>query len=89
MTKKTGKDARSAVAVNTARRADETAHETRSEAHQCQVSDDCVGNLCGSRVICRTLSSSMQAIIEIDSLLDSIDFSLSWSKARFEELNMT
>ena len=22
-------------------------------AYQCQVSDDCVGNLCGSRVTCR------------------------------------
>ena len=63
--------------------------ETRPEAYQCQVSDDCVGNLCGSRVICLTLSSSTQATIEIHSLLDSIDFSLSLSKARFEELNMT
>merc|ERR1712136_436079 len=36
----------------------------------------------------RTLSSSTQATIEIDSLFDGIDFSLSLSKARFEELNM-
>ena len=82
MTKKKGKDARSAGAVNAARRAGETV-ETRPEAYQCLVSDDCVGDLCGSRVICRTLSSSTQATIEIDSLLD-IDFSLSLSKARFE-----
>ena len=88
MTKKKGKDVWSAGAVNATRRAGETV-ETRPEAYQCQVSDDCVGNLCGSRVICRTLSSSTQATIEIDSLLDSIDFSLSLSKARFEELNMT
>ena len=88
MTKKKGKDARSAGAVNATRRAGETV-ETKPEAYQCQVSDDCVGNLCGSRVICRTLSSSTQATIKIDSLLDSIDFSLSLSKARFEELNVT
>merc|ERR1711916_111422 len=36
----------------------------------------------------RTLSSSTQATIEIDSLFDGIDFSLSLPKARFEELNM-
>ena len=36
----------------------------------------------------RTLSSSTQATIEIDSLFDGIDFSLSLSKARFEEFNM-
>ena len=34
------------------------------------------------------MSSSTQAIIEIDSLIDRIDFSLSLSKARFEELNI-
>merc|ERR1712078_275894 len=36
----------------------------------------------------RTLSSSTQATIEIDSLYDGIDFSCSLSRARFEELNM-
>jgi len=36
----------------------------------------------------RTLSSSTQATIEIDSLYDGIDFSCTISRARFEELNM-
>merc|ERR1712188_77940 len=36
----------------------------------------------------RTLSSSTQATIEIDSLYEGIDFSCSISRARFEELNM-
>merc|ERR1712137_300975 len=36
----------------------------------------------------RTLSSSTQATIEIDSLFDGIDFSCTLSLARFEELNM-
>merc|ERR1711912_76346 len=36
----------------------------------------------------RTLSSSTQATIEIDSLFDGIDFSCSLSRARFEDLNM-
>merc|ERR1711943_156434 len=36
----------------------------------------------------RTLSSSTQATIEIDSLFDGCDFSCSLSRARFEELNM-
>merc|ERR1711861_38361 len=36
----------------------------------------------------RTLSSSTQATIEIDSLFDGIDFSCSLSRARFEELCM-
>merc|ERR1711868_244268 len=36
----------------------------------------------------RTLSSSTQATIEIDSLFDGIDFSCSMGRARFEELNM-
>ena len=36
----------------------------------------------------RTLSSSTQATVEIDSLFDGIDFSLSLSKAKFEKLNM-
>jgi len=36
----------------------------------------------------RTLSSSTQATIEIDSLMDGIDFSCTLSRARFEELNM-
>ena len=36
----------------------------------------------------RTLSSSTQATIEIDSLLDGIDYSCSLSRARFEELCM-
>ena len=36
----------------------------------------------------RTLSSSTQATIEIDSLADGIDYSCSLSRARFEELNM-
>ncbi|CAJ1357608.1 unnamed protein product [Effrenium voratum] len=35
----------------------------------------------------RTLSSSTQATIEVDSLLDGIDFSCSISRAKFEELN--
>ncbi|KOC59079.1 Heat shock 70 kDa protein cognate 4, partial [Habropoda laboriosa] len=35
----------------------------------------------------RTLSSSTQANIEIDSLLDGIDFYTSITRARFEELN--
>jgi len=36
----------------------------------------------------RTLSSSTQATIEIDSLFEGIDFSCNLSRARFEELNM-
>merc|ERR1719336_582667 len=36
----------------------------------------------------RTLSSSTQATIEIDSLFEGIDFSCTLSRARFEELNM-
>merc|ERR1719443_1091352 len=36
----------------------------------------------------RTLSSSTQATIEIDSLFDGIEFSCTLSRARFEELNM-
>jgi len=36
----------------------------------------------------RTLSSSTQATIEIDSLFDGIDYNCSLSRARFEELNM-
>jgi len=36
----------------------------------------------------RTLSSSTQATIEIDSIHDGIDFSCTLSRARFEELNM-
>merc|ERR1712178_507524 len=36
----------------------------------------------------RTLSSSTQATIEIDSLYEGIDFSCTISRARFEELNM-
>jgi len=36
----------------------------------------------------RTLSSSTQATIEIDSLFEGIDFSCTISRARFEELNM-
>ena len=36
----------------------------------------------------RTLSSSTQASIEIDSLIDGIDYSCSLSRARFEELCM-
>jgi heat shock protein 1/8 len=36
----------------------------------------------------RTLSSSTQATIEIDSLVDGIDYSCSLSRARFEELCM-
>merc|ERR1712005_100264 len=36
----------------------------------------------------RTLSSSTQATIEIDSLFDGIDFSCTLSRAKFEELNM-
>lgn len=34
-----------------------------------------------------TLSSSAQAVIEVDSLLDGIDFSCTISRAKFEELN--
>merc|ERR1712187_12092 len=36
----------------------------------------------------RTLPSSTQATIEIDSLFEGIDYSCSLSRARFEELNM-
>ena len=36
----------------------------------------------------RTLSSSTQAHIEIDSLFDGIDFNSTISRARFEEMNM-
>merc|ERR1712159_112491 len=36
----------------------------------------------------RTLSSSTQATIEIDSLFDGIDFTCTLSRARFEEMNM-
>merc|ERR1711907_678361 len=36
----------------------------------------------------RTLSSSTQATVEIDSLFEGIDFSCTLSRARFEELNM-
>lgn len=36
----------------------------------------------------RTLSSSTQAHIEIDSLYEGVDFNTSISRARFEELNM-
>eukprot|EP00928_Gymnodinium_smaydae_P023364 TRINITY_DN19312_c1_g2_i1.p1 TRINITY_DN19312_c1_g2~~TRINITY_DN19312_c1_g2_i1.p1 ORF type:complete len:643 (-),score=167.23 TRINITY_DN19312_c1_g2_i1:199-2127(-) len=36
----------------------------------------------------RTLSSSTQAVIEIDSLYDGIDYQCTLSRARFEELNM-
>ncbi|KAK8825079.1 hypothetical protein WA556_006368 [Blastocystis sp. ATCC 50177/Nand II] len=36
----------------------------------------------------RTLSSSTQATIEIDSLLEGIDFNSQITRARFEELNM-
>jgi len=36
----------------------------------------------------RTLSSSTNATIEIDSLFDGVDFSVTISRARFEELNM-
>jgi len=36
----------------------------------------------------RTLSSSTQATIEIDSLFEGIDYTVSLSRARFEELNM-
>eukprot|EP00914_Ancora_sagittata_P029014 GHVO01057294.1.p1 GENE.GHVO01057294.1~~GHVO01057294.1.p1 ORF type:complete len:636 (+),score=149.59 GHVO01057294.1:278-1909(+) len=36
----------------------------------------------------RTLSSSHQATIEIDSILGGIDYSITLSRARFEELNM-
>ena len=36
----------------------------------------------------RTLSSSTQATIEIDSLFEGIDFTCTLSRARFEELNM-
>merc|ERR1719399_1672157 len=36
----------------------------------------------------RTLSSSTQATIEIDSLFDGVDYNCNISRARFEELNM-
>jgi len=36
----------------------------------------------------RTLSSSTQAFIEIDSLFEGVDFSYTITRARFEELNM-
>lgn len=36
----------------------------------------------------RTLSSATQATIEIDSLCDGVDFSISITRAKFEELNM-
>ena len=36
----------------------------------------------------RTLSSSTQTSIEIDSLFDGVDFFSSITRARFEELNM-
>lgn len=36
----------------------------------------------------RTLSSSTQCTIEIDSLINGIDYSITVSRARFEELNM-
>merc|ERR1712199_6132 len=36
----------------------------------------------------RTLSSSTQAYIEIDSLFDGIDFQSTITRARFEEMNM-
>merc|ERR1712046_409484 len=36
----------------------------------------------------RTLSSSTQATIEIDSLFDGVDYNCSISRARFEELCM-
>lgn len=36
----------------------------------------------------RTLSSSTQAFIEIDSLFEGIDYSTNISRARFEEMNM-
>mmetsp|Transcript_111211 Transcript_111211/g.354214 ORF Transcript_111211/g.354214 Transcript_111211/m.354214 type:complete len:643 (-) Transcript_111211:167-2095(-) len=36
----------------------------------------------------RTLSSSTQATIEIDSLFDGIDYAVTLSRARFEELNI-
>lgn len=35
----------------------------------------------------RTLSSATQASIEIDSLCEGIDFNLSLTRAKFEELN--
>jgi heat shock 70kDa protein 1/2/6/8 len=37
----------------------------------------------------KTLSSSTQTTIEIDSLLDGIDFASTMTRARFEELNMS
>jgi hypothetical protein len=43
---------------------------------------------CLSQTPCRTLSSSTQASIEIDSLFEGIDFYTSITRARFEELNM-
>ena len=36
----------------------------------------------------RTLSSTAQTTIEIDSLYEGIDFNTSITRARFEELNM-
>lgn len=36
----------------------------------------------------RTLSSSTQATIEIDSIFEGIDYSATLSRARFEEMNM-
>jgi heat shock 70kDa protein 1/2/6/8 len=36
----------------------------------------------------RTLSSSTQATIEIDSLFEGIDYSCTLSRARFEEMNL-
>merc|ERR1719436_442726 len=56
---------------------------------------DMAGNQCAIRRLrtqCerakRTLSSSTQATIEIDSLFDGIDYTCTLSRARFEELNM-
>merc|ERR1711953_588357 len=45
-------------------------------------------DMSGNQRAKRTLSSSTQATIEIDSLFEGIDFSCSLSRARFEELNM-
>ena len=36
----------------------------------------------------RTLSSSTQAVIEIDSLCEGIDFNSTITRARFEDMNM-
>jgi len=48
-------------------------------------------SLCRLRTACerakRTLSSSIQAFIEIDSLFEDIDFYTSITRARFEEIN--